>query len=364
MRPSPPTSPFSGIMLVGEAPGEHEIEQNLPFVGPAGKALNRMLETAGINRTSCYLTNVFHERPPENKLEHFLTDKLTAVRAYPDFLGSLRNTYPDYPWPSKYDYPSIGTRSGGGYVHPSRLSVLARLQREIATCRPRVICALGNTAQWALTGATGITKNRGTIVRKNNLAIIPTYHPSAVLREWSLRPTVIFDLMKARRVADGSQITRTTRIFLAESPADFHLPPHDSVAIDVETKWRQIRCVSFSTSPEFSLIIPFINPHSPNGSYWPTAEEEILAWKFFESILLSPARKIYHNSLYDITYHCHRHGLRMRDPIEDTMLLHHALYPEVPKSLGHLASIYTDRESVGTGSWKNMRTETGKREDE
>lgn len=60
-------NPDSPIMLIGEAPGRDEDEQGLPFVGRAGKLLDRMLDAIGLDRTKVYITNVLNWRPPQNR---------------------------------------------------------------------------------------------------------------------------------------------------------------------------------------------------------------------------------------------------------------------------------------------------------
>jgi len=60
-------TPHGGIMLIGEAPGRDEDEQGLPFVGRAGKLLDRMLGSIGLDRGKVYITNVLNWRPPQNR---------------------------------------------------------------------------------------------------------------------------------------------------------------------------------------------------------------------------------------------------------------------------------------------------------
>ncbi len=60
-------NPESRIMLIGEAPGRDEDEQGLPFVGRAGKLLDRMLDAIGLDRSKVYITNVLNWRPPQNR---------------------------------------------------------------------------------------------------------------------------------------------------------------------------------------------------------------------------------------------------------------------------------------------------------
>src|SRR5258706_7857604 len=57
------------LMVIGEAPGKHEDELGIPFVGPSGKMLDDFLRTAGISRSEVYITNVVKVRPPFNDLK-------------------------------------------------------------------------------------------------------------------------------------------------------------------------------------------------------------------------------------------------------------------------------------------------------
>ena len=60
-------NPEAAVMCIGEAPGQEEDRQGLPFVGPSGKLLDRMLKSIGLDRTSAYITNVVPWRPPANR---------------------------------------------------------------------------------------------------------------------------------------------------------------------------------------------------------------------------------------------------------------------------------------------------------
>jgi DNA polymerase I-like protein with 3'-5' exonuclease and polymerase domains len=98
----------------------------------------------------------------------------------------------------------------------------------------------------------------------------------------------------------------------------------------------------------------------PGGNYWPTLEEEQKAWEQVAYLLESPIPKLGQNFIYDLQYIV-KMGIRPRAFQEDTMLLHHSLYPEMQKDLGFLGSIYTNE-----AAWKLMRTaraDTEKREE-
>ena len=129
------------LMFVGEGPGQQEDEQGEPFVGRAGRLLTQLIEGIGLSRADVYIANVVKCRPPGNR------------DPQPDEIDACA------PW----------------------------LDRQIELVRPRVIVTLGNFAtKLLLQTKAGITKLRGKefeFVRAGHAAIlIPTLHPSAVLR--------------------------------------------------------------------------------------------------------------------------------------------------------------------------------------
>src|SRR5438046_2295412 len=88
-------------MLIGEAPGEEEDRQGLPFVGASGKLLTSMLESAGIHRQDCYLTNVIKLRPPKNDFSIFYLDKQRRqpspmlLDAYRELNDEIKHLHPN-----------------------------------------------------------------------------------------------------------------------------------------------------------------------------------------------------------------------------------------------------------------------------
>jgi DNA polymerase len=135
----------AGIMLVGEQPGDAEDLAGHPFVGPAGKLLDRALEAAGIDRRIVYVTNVVKHFKWEPRGKRRIHAKPNAGE-----IGACR------PW----------------------------LDTEIALMKPRVLVCLGATAAQALLGKTfKVTKRRGEFI-ESSLAplVIATVHPSSILR--------------------------------------------------------------------------------------------------------------------------------------------------------------------------------------
>ena len=369
VKPDFPTEAFCGIAIVGEAPGREEEMFGRPFVGTTGRVLDKMLEHAGINRKACFLTNLFHERPANNDLKLFTTDKRTAHGSYAARRGDLVQDYPDYTWPAKYSWPSLVP---GGYCSPDKLGCLARLHQELSSQRPSVIIAAGNTACWAILGRTGISKLRGSITIANNYSgtkVLPTYHPSAVNHDWALRPTVIADLQKALReshtrehVSRRRRIIRVPEYIWEAERLIAELWGAKSLSIDIETKLKTIESISFSPDPDRSSVFVFYDRTKPGRSSW-TKQEEFQIVRGLRALLMSPIPKTLQNGLYDLQYiwTCWKCPVLAFE--DDTMLLHHSLQPELPKSLGFMGSVYTDEIA-----WKLLRalvdSETTKREDE
>jgi DNA polymerase len=135
--------PHAPLMIVGEAPGKDEDEQGEPFVGRSGKLLDQvLLEELGVTRDRIYIANVLLCRPPGNR------DPL------PDEIASCS------PW----------------------------LEAKLDAIAPKVVVTLGNFATKVLLfgdpkAKEGITKLRGkTYPWRNGAVLVPTFHPSAVLR--------------------------------------------------------------------------------------------------------------------------------------------------------------------------------------
>jgi uracil-DNA glycosylase len=135
----------AAVMLVGEVPGDKEDLAGHPFVGPAGKLLDRCMATAGLDRGKAYVTNV---------VKHFKWEQAGKRRLHKR--PNAGETQACKPW----------------------------LEAELAVVRPKVLVCLGGTAAQALLGRDfRITRSRGVFL-KSNLApyVTATVHPSSLLR--------------------------------------------------------------------------------------------------------------------------------------------------------------------------------------
>lgn len=133
-------NPDAILMFIGEAPGAEEDAQGIPFVGAAGKKLNEIIAAMGLKREDVYITNVLKSRPPDNRT----------------------------PLPSEVEL--CGTY----------------LKKQIGIVNPSVIVTLGSPAtKYLLQTTIGITQLRGKWTEHQGIPVMPTYHPSYLLRNYT-----------------------------------------------------------------------------------------------------------------------------------------------------------------------------------
>ena len=151
------------VMFIGEGPGEQEDLKGEPFVGPAGKLLDTMLEIIDLDRNKVYIANMVKCRPPRNR------------------------------------DPQIGEQDAcSGW-----------LRRQIALVDPKIIVCLGRIAAMGIIDPEfRITKEHGQWLQRDGRLYMATYHPSALLRDPSRRPETFEDLRELR--AKIRQICRNT----------------------------------------------------------------------------------------------------------------------------------------------------------
>lgn len=148
-------NPNATLMFVGEGPGADEDASGRPFVGSAGKLLDRIIEAIGFRREDVYIANVVKCRPPGNRKPE--RDETSTCEPF--------------------------------------------LHRQIAAVAPKLIVVLGNTPVESLLGFKGgITKLRGQFFDFRGIPVMPTFHPAYLLRDPSKKREVWEDvkLVKAR----------------------------------------------------------------------------------------------------------------------------------------------------------------------
>jgi uracil-DNA glycosylase len=141
------------LLLVGEGPGKQEDEQGLPFVGPAGKLLDLLLDGLMINEKDYYIANIIKCRPPENRVP---TDE-EAEKCLPF------------------------------------------LRMQVKLIKPKIIVCLGATSlKYIVDREAKITQSRGQWIERKGFLIMPTFHPAALLRDPSKKVLMFEDFKKVR----------------------------------------------------------------------------------------------------------------------------------------------------------------------
>jgi len=155
-------NPETGIVLIGEAPGRSEDLAGRPFVGAAGKVLDRMLSVAGLSRTDVYITNVLKCRPPGNRDPR--PEEVEACTPY--------------------------------------------LDRQLRIIRPRVVVTLGRHAlsyvlRWSKVRGS-VSRLHGTVIELNapfgNAVLVPLYHPAVLLYRPAMREVFEEDARRLGKV--------------------------------------------------------------------------------------------------------------------------------------------------------------------
>jgi len=375
------------IVLTGEAWGSREAQFQHPLVGPSGRELTLELGTSGLAPfmtllcRKCKRETKFTDAHCENCQEYVWPNEFDLIAHWKKLrldheiavtnvfntqppqndLGNFFGTIPETEMPTW----KASKKSGGSHLMSEHFHHIKRLWTELETLNPNLIVALGNAACWAILGQTKITTLRGTVAWSDRVEIktLPTFHPAAVLRQPPMRVSVIADLTKAKREAEFREIRRPERWILQIDPTEQGISdarnwfqrPAGAYAIDIETHRGLITMVAFARLKDDILVIQFRNG---DGNYWPTDELEFKAWKTLSLGLESDKPKIFQNGVYDLSYFI-RMGLTVRNAQHDTMLWHHSEYPELPKSLGYLGSIYCNEIA-----WKSIPTYDSFKRDE
>ena len=145
--------PHARLMFIGEGPGQEEDRRGRPFVGRSGELLTRMIHAIGLERSEVYICNIVKCRPPQN-----------------------RNPEPD-----------------------EAAACLGYLRAQFALVRPRVVVLLGKVAcQYTLDEQVFITRDHGRWFERKGTWFMPTFHPSALLRDPAKKRDAWEDFQKVR----------------------------------------------------------------------------------------------------------------------------------------------------------------------
>ena len=156
----------SRVIFIGEAPGYQEDQQGRPFVGPAGRLLDDLLQTVGLNREDIFIANMIKCRPPGNRDP--LPSEVAACTKY--------------------------------------------LDRQIELLKPDLIVTLGRYAMGKYFPNESITRVRGKVRVKDGQRILPLLHPAAALHQQSLKESIQQDFLTIPDALEGPGQTTTSQL--------------------------------------------------------------------------------------------------------------------------------------------------------
>lgn len=316
--------PNARIAIVGDYTSAFDDMAMKPFQGGGGTVLEQCLHLAGLIRGEVYLTNCIKSKPTRR-----LPPKSKDGPCAEYFLES-RSTFTD-----------------AGNAHVSRL------REELERVDPSVIVACGRAASVALCGVKEVSAKRGyvfpSIGLHRTVKVIPTHHPAQAIRGmFTYRHMITCDLKKAKIESGFKELIRPERKLVYEyAHVDeavawieyFYKQP--ILSVDIEVINFEVSCINLSSDSSIGCVIPI-------ADRW-TLEEELIIWRKLQWLLGNSAVKILQNAIFDVQFMISRYGLYIKGEIHDTMIGHSCMYPELPKGLGFLGSIYCGSQEY----WKD-----------
>lgn len=299
------------IVFVGEAPGENEENQGVPFVGRAGQLLRTVLQRVGIDATTCVFSNVCRCRPPENRT------------------------------PTEREI----------------VSCLPYLEQELETFKGLIVL-LGGTATSALLDKTGIGSLRGYGFVRGDQHFFVTYHPSFVLRNQTAEVMGVFenDLKKVKKSLDFSRKIDYNMLQTERELTSFlqmlEERPQTKMAFDIETTVLHpfepgakilTSAFSFGLGKENNFCVPVEHPESP------FLDQPELLNRFFSTVLRNEnLRLIGQNGKFDLKWFWLNRGVKPATYWFDTQVAQYLVNGlQAPQGLKEMAWQYTDFGGYG-----------------
>jgi len=307
---------FSDKVIIAEAPGEREVQQKLPLVGGSGSLLwNIMLKRNKLSRKDFYITNVIKRQV------------------------------------------SLADRKKG--VNKHELGLWTELLRWELGHLPNVhyILAMGNYALEALTGHTGITSWRGSVVSVDipdfirggtrSVRVVVCNNAAAAIHDPRLEVVLNRDIACLGRVLNGSHTPYeiSTEIYPSIQRIDNFLDDAirsgDTIGHDIESISGETACFGFADTPTTAICIAL---RTQTDQVYSIEEERHIRrrlQRFYDHQAEKP-QLLAQNGMFDMTWQWYKDKLRIPRLLRDTMLGHHTLYPVLPHNLGFLTTQYTD----------------------
>lgn len=316
-RVKPHGNPASKIAIVGDFSDGFDERNGRPFSGPSGTVLEQCLHAAGLIRGEVYTTNVVLDRVDSSHRSKYFDDK-------------------------KCTFTPIG------------MDHVRRLKNDLEATQANIIVAASPMALAAVCSLRYLSRYRGYVFQSSLLdvprKVIPIHHPGQTIRGmYQYRYMIVCDLKKAKVESQFSELRRPTRqlIYRYETVDEAlewleYFVGQEIVGFDIEVINYEVSCISFSSSPDIACVIPIADRWS--------LEEELLIWRGVQKVLGNhKSKKVVQNSMFDVPFLLTRNGITVRGDIHDTMVAHSIMFPDLPKGLGFLGSLYCGSQSY----WKD-----------
>lgn len=316
IKPYFPTQP-NGLALVGDMP--RAPENKLPFMESFYGSLSGICRSADIELRNCFQTNVLGFCPKDNKWSEALPEQIERGKA--NVIEAL----------SAYNPKAIlflGTRTAQAFKPNFEIEKINK-KTGVATKKGKAL-----------------EKERGAPFLWNGVPAICTYHPRDIFVQFYLNAITVNDFIKARKYTiEGWKIPDFKLIWDPTFEQccqylDLFIEKKPYLSVDIETHMvtKKITCIGFAWSSLEAITIPF---SKPGGARLWTHEQEKILWKKV-AIVLETCKLVGHNALhFDHQVLAQYHHI-LPNFVGDTMFAHWECYPEMLKSLGFCASLYTD----------------------
>jgi uracil-DNA glycosylase family 4 len=342
----PAGNPEASMAIVGEQPGQQEVRQRKPFVGPAGQGLDECLMLTKTPRHELYFTNVIKD-----------LDK--PLRSYISI--------------SK-DNSTI-SEEGWQYINElgDELSKLPNLN---------VVVAAGNIALTALTSRTGITKWRGSVIESTlvpGLKVVPCFHPATFIPpkfNFLNKPLIVEDLLRAKQQSKFPELRTTGRTVITrptyQQAVSYLNHCYEvgrrgrTIDIDIEVINGEVDCFSICHEPTEAISIPF---RDHQGDYFPVYQELEIMLLLAKIIQDDKISKRGANFIFDTQFLFRKYGIIPRGNLHCTQIAQKIAYPDFNAGLDFVTTMWTDIPyykqdgkqwiKMGAGSWENWWTYNG-----
>lgn len=293
------------LAIVGDCPHGDDEAYGIPFVGGHGRLMDSIISSVGATRAEVFLGNICKYRPPSSDITNFGPD------------------------------------------HPKVLEGWTELLAELLSFNPHCVLALGELALHFFAGRKDIESWRGSIVPfthadncgQLSCKVVFSIHPSAVLSDYPKWVLLRFDCMRARREAESSTLSlpeRNLELDLSAYEICNRLDnwnPGQLLSFDIEGGLDAFTCCSVAGASNNGFIIAW--------SKFNETDQGRIASSLSRVLYRSDVPKVLQNSLYDRFVLAYGFRMLIRNVVEDTMVKQWEIYPELPKGLGTITSIWT-----------------------